>query len=113
MTKKGTKAETKNEKTRKAKQPSLPAPGMERTKIPDIEDAAAEYLKARNRRQEQTKVETERMAVLVEQLTKHGVKVYKFDDDEGEEQVVEVKDKVKVTVRKVTSDGADAGEREA
>lgn len=112
MTKKGTKQKTEK-KARKTKQPSLPAPGMERTKIPDVEEAAAEYLKARNKRQEQTKVETEKMAVLVEALTKHGVKVYKFDDDEGEEQVVEVKDKVKVTVRKATTDGTEAGEREA
>lgn len=108
-----TKKNKASKKTAKKKQPSLPAPGMERTKIADIEDAAAEYLKARNGRQEQTKVETEKMAVLVDQLTKHGVKLYKFEDDEGEEQVVEVKDKVKVTVRKVTADGTDAGEREA
>jgi hypothetical protein len=93
----------------KAKQLKLPAEGMSRKRIPEVDDAAEAYRVARDERMAHTKVEKEKKAKLLETAKKHGIKVYVFEDEDGEELEVEYTAKTdeNVTVRKVKAEADD------
>ena len=84
------------------KQQSLDAPGMERKRIPEIEDAANELRGTRTEHMGLQKLEAEQQETLVSVMRAHGVKLYKFDGDE-DELVVELDDVTKMKVRKATT----------
>lgn len=103
--KKNAKNENKQQQTR--------IPGTERpNRIKEIDDAAEDYRKARNKRQAATKVESEKMAVLKAAVKKHGLTSYFYDDDEGDTEEVKREEEVleKVTVNKVKQAKAKSDE---
>ena len=83
-------------------------PGTERKKIKAVESQAIAYRKARDERMALTKAEVLERAKLIEQMKKHEVTVYKFDDDENEEITVSLETNEKVKVRKGSHDDQDA-----
>lgn len=121
MTKKGSKKAAKNENTATpaaAAAETKPKPakgkkqgelsGFERKKIDEIDKAAEVYRKARNTRQAQTKVEKAKKQELMAIARKHGVKVYIYESDDGEElqleYTAETKENVKVSKIDVDED---------
>lgn len=64
-------------------QPDLPAmegPGVALPQIDEIDIAAEDYLDVRNQRQELTKVEVDKKAVLMALMHKHNLDRYQFSD---------------------------------
>lgn len=116
MTKKSSKKTTTKETTdeaptpKKAKQLGLPAEGMQRKKIAEIDKAAEAFRAARDTRMSHTKKEKERKLALIEVVKKHGLKSYVYEDEDGEEFAVEyaADQKENVKVRKLEHD--DDGE---
>ena len=90
-------------KPKKAKQLKLPAEGMSRKANPEIDKAAERYRVARDTRMEHTKVEKAEKANLLEVAKKHGIEVYVYESEDGEEFTVEYtkKQDEDVKVRKV------------
>lgn len=113
MTKKGSKKKTIAPKTddapKKAKQMPLPGEGMQRKRIAELDKAAEFYRAARNVRQEHTKKEKEAKTLLMACAKKHGVDVYVYEDEEGEEFEVEysAEQKENIKVSKIARDEAD------
>lgn len=86
MTKKGEKKTAANTNAKKApKQGTLPADGMARKRIDELDAAAEAYRAARNKRQDHTKIEIEKAAVLLAVARKYGISVYVYEDEEGDE----------------------------
>lgn len=80
-------------------------PGTEPATIPEIDEAALEYVAARDKRIAASGVEKTKYAALVEVMKKHNTKHYKFDTDDGTKLAVdEVVTEVKVKVKKVKDD---------
>lgn len=84
--------------------------GTEPPTIPDVEEAAAKYREIRDQRMVLTKEEGDAQAALVVVMQKHKITEYKFDDDEGEEIMVTLDEKVKAKVKKAKSGGDDSEE---
>jgi hypothetical protein len=74
--------------------------GTERKRIPELDEAAEAYRTARNTRQEKTKIEKAKKQELMAAARKHGVKVYVYESEDGEEleleYTAETKENVKV-----------------
>jgi hypothetical protein len=111
MTKKGskkTKAAKNENATTAAPVDTKPAAGrkqgelagFERKRIEELDQAAEAYRTARNSRQEKTKVEKAKKQELMAVARKHGVKVYLYESEDGEElqleYTAETKENVKV-----------------
>lgn len=96
---------------KKAKQLKLPAEGMSRKSNPEIDDAAELYREARDARMEHTKTEKATKQSLLDVCKKHGVSVYIYESEDGEEYEIEYKEKtdenVKVKRVKAESDARD------
>jgi hypothetical protein len=112
VTKKGskkTKAANDEAAPKKPKQLGLPAEGMQRKKIAEVDKAAEAYRAARDIRMKHTKTEKERKLALIEVAKKHGVKDYVYEDEDGEEFAVEytADQKENVKVRKLDRDDGD------
>lgn len=94
MTKKGTKTKkaakpaAAKKPAKKPKQLKLPAEGMARKSIPEVEEAAEKYREARDTRMEHTKLEKAAKSVLQEVAKKHGVSVHLYESEDGEEYEV-------------------------
>lgn len=88
-------------KPAKGQQLKLPAEGMTRKPIKEIDDAAEAYRLERNKRQEQSKKEKAKKTELMAVARKHGVQAYVYESEDGEEFTVEyssaTKENVKVT----------------
>lgn len=121
MTKKSSKKKAKNSNAPKADDtaPAEAKPttgkkqgeldGFERPRIKEIDQAAEAYRTARNMRQEKTKVEKAKKQELMAVARKHGVKVYVYESDDGEElqleYTAETKENVKVSKLEDSDDG--------
>jgi len=96
------------------KQDSLPAPGMERDSIPEIDEAALEYVAARDERMRRAVEEKKKYEALVGVLKRHNLEHYRFDTDDGVTMSVDkVAVDVKVKVKKVKGDGDEPAEDKA
>lgn len=73
--------------------------GFERERIAELDDAAEAYRVARNTRQAQTKVEKAKKQELMAVARKHGVKVYVYESEDGEELQVEYTAETKENVK--------------
>lgn len=100
-----TKNPSTAKKSKAAKQTTIP--GTERKGIPSVEKAASSLRETRLERMDLQKVEKKKQDLLVEEMNKAGVKIYKFDDDD-EELTLTLKDSTKVSIKKSTSDDEDA-----
>lgn len=109
MAKKTEKKGASPKKRTKAKQLKLPAEGMSRKAIPEVDKAAERYRDARDIRMDHTKLEKAAKQSLLEVAKKHGVKVYVFEDEDGEELEVEYIEKTdeNVKVRKVKPEAGE------
>lgn len=125
MTKKGTKSKApkaaKNENATAAAAPAEAPPtkgkkqgeldGFERPRIAELDKAAEGYRTARNERQAKTKVEKAKKQELMAVARKHGVKVYVYESDDGEElqleYTAETKENVKVSKIEDTDEDED------
>jgi transcriptional regulator len=112
MTKKGekkAKAEKAANTNKGPKQGTLPAEGMARKRIAEIDKAAEAYRVERNKRQAQTKVEKAKKQELIQIARKHGIKVYVYEGEDGEELEVEYTEATteNVKVTQVAKAGAD------
>lgn len=74
--------------------------GTEEPTIQEIDTAAEAYIALRNARMKATEHETESKTALIEVMKKHGLSVYRFEDDDGE-HVVTLADKTNVKVTDV------------
>lgn len=81
-------------------------PGTERLKIQEIEDAADAYRVAKKERVRLTELEVTARATLQAALEKHGLTVYR-DDDDGWTASIDVSKKTKVTEDPDGGDGLD------
>lgn len=85
--------------------------GFGRERIAELDGAAEAYRKARNERQAKTKVEKAKKQELMAVARKHGVKVYVYESDDGEELEVEYTAETKENVKvKLKDDGEDSEE---
>lgn len=93
----------------KGKQLKLPADGMKRTSIAEVDKAAEAFRVARDKRMALTKIEKEKKVLLLEAAKKHGVKKYVYEAEDGEEFEVEYESEVEenVKVKKVKQDEDD------
>lgn len=91
------------------KQGTLPAEGMSRKRIAELDEAAEAYRVARNARQEKTKVEKAKKTELMAVARKHGINVYVYEGEDGEELEVEytAETKENVAVKQIAKAGAD------
>lgn len=80
-------------------------PDMAPPTIPEIDEAAEEYRRVRDRRMELTKEETKRNEQIVELMRKHGLTEYTFDGSE-----VSIKNKTKARVRRIAEEDGDSDE---
>ncbi len=100
-------ARAKKTKAPKATKQQLKIPGTSRKegpgRIKELDDAAEEYRSERDKRQAQSKVEKAKKQELLAVARKHGVKVYVYEDDNGEDLEVEytAETKENVSVKKV------------
>ena len=116
MTKKGKSKKTTKAKAKKenATEPAATPPaekpkkqgelaGFERQRIAELDTAAEAYRMARNTRQAQTKVEKAKKQELMAVARKHGIKVYVYESEDGEELEIEytAETKENVKVKKV------------
>ena len=113
--KKSTKASNTNEPTTTAdKKPKgkkqLDIPGTERKRIDELDTAAEAYRTARNTRQAQTKVEKAKKQELLAVARKHGVKVYVYESEDGEELEVEYTAETKENVKVKKLEDLDDGD---
>lgn len=94
---------------KKAKQLKLPAEGMSRKANPEIDAAAEEFRTARDVRMEHSKAEKAAKAKLLDVAKKHGIKLYIYESEDGEELEVEYTAKTdeNVTVRKAKDDDGE------
>lgn len=103
------KTAKKTKAPKKQKQLKLPAEGMSRKAIPELDKAAESYREARDIRMEHTKVEKTAKVNLLNVAKKYGVKVYVYESEDGDELEVEYIEKtdedVKVKKVKPESDG--------
>ena len=93
-------AEEKAEEKR-ARQSELP--GVEREKIPAIEEAAERYVKLRDRRMSVLEDEIEAKQALLLAMTEARKKSYRTDDD----RIVTVEPKQQVRVKKIEDKDAE------
>ena len=84
--------------------------GMERKENPAVREAADRYRDARDERMAHSKTEKQRKLELIAVMQAHKIKKYKFDDDEGEELLVAIEDKVDVSVKKTGEAESAIGE---
>jgi hypothetical protein len=82
---------------RKPKQTELP--GVERTRVPEIEKAATLYAEARDERMGATEVEVKRKSTLLSALKRHRLTNYRLDDGRVAE-IVPSEETVKVRAAK-------------
>lgn len=106
-TKKAPAAKPATQKPSKAKQLKLPAEGMTRKSIPELDQAAEKYREERDTRMEHTKLEKAAKQSLLDVAKKHGVRVYVYESEDGEEYTVEYAAKTdeNVKVKKVKAEG--------
>jgi hypothetical protein len=103
---------TKEKKPRKGKQTRLP--GTERHDThPDIEEAAAKYVEARDERMSLTKREVETKAVLLATMKAHKLDKYRCDSEDLEVEIVPEGETVKVKKVAPPEDFADDGVEDA
>lgn len=102
-----TKTEAKKQQQTKMQGKEFDRPN----RIPEVDKAAEDYRKARDKRQAAGKVELEKKAVLKDLVKKHGLSSYFYDDDDGDTEEVtrteEVKEDVKVNKVKQAKAKAD------
>lgn len=95
------KADTTASEPKPSKASQLKIPGTERKRIAKIDEAAEAYRIQRNKRQEETKKEKAKKQELMAVAREHGVQVYVYEAEDGEEFTVEytseAKENVKVT----------------
>ncbi len=80
-------------KTRRPRQPKLPA--MEDVSYPDIDEAAGEYVDARDNRMAMLKDEVEKGTQLLQKMREHNLNSYSYDG-----QIVTVVNQTKVKVQR-------------
>lgn len=78
-------------------------PGVERKVIKAVENAADDYVAARDKRMALTTKEVETRAVLIHEMEKAGVTSYRYDD-----RIITLEAKAKVKVKTASDD--DGGE---
>lgn len=99
-------------KPKKSKPQQLRIKGTERIDgIKEIDSAAAAYLEVRDQRMELTSEEADKKAILMGLVKKHGIELYKFEDEEGQQYDVKYEQETEenVTVRKAKVPKADKG----
>ncbi len=74
---------------------------FETKKIKSVEAAAKAYVTARDERMDKTKLEVEAKAVLENEMEKHNLETYRFDDGDVTREVVIEQGKEKVKVKTV------------
>ena len=84
--------------------------GTERPVHNDIEKAAEAYREVRDDRMEMTKREKQKQLELLAVMKAHKISRYKYDDQEGEELLVQVDEEPKVKVRKTGEAESEVGE---
>lgn len=111
MAKKTKTETTTTAKTKAPKQLGM-GEGFDRKTIPEVEEAAQEYVKIRNKRMAMTENEVAAQAALDAALEKHRITKYFFVDEEGDEEEAYIPEasKPSAKVRKVKQAKAKADE---
>jgi len=81
--------------------------GTERKSVPEVEEAAEAYREVRDERMELTRKEKLKKFELLAVMKAHKIKKYKYDDDSGEELLVELSEKEPDVSVKKTGDVVD------
>lgn len=82
-------------------------PGFERTKRPEIEEAAENYRVLRDQEIEVGQKAKDAKATLIEAMKIAGVTVHAYFDEDGNERKVVMETKENAKVKKVSSKGDD------
>lgn len=113
MTKKGSKKtevkKTETDAPKKTKQLGLPAEGMARKRIPELDTAAEAFRAQRDKRMKEQKLEKEKKTELLRVAKKYDQKVYVYESEDGEEFGVEYEEE---TVENVKVKKIDRGDDE-
>jgi len=88
-----------------SKRKQMQIPGTERKEVPEIETAAEAYREVRDERAALSKRESMKRMELLAIMRAHGVKLYRYLDNEGLELEVIVDDEPTVRVRKTGEEG--------